>query len=133
MKYLILICSLLISAVSYSQGSGSIQGRITDKEMNNEPLMYASITIKGNSTIVQSNLHGNFEITDIAPGNYTLAVGYLGYDSLELPVEVKINEVTDIEAGLVAKTVNLDLASLTGDMEDRSEYPNYMLEKGRKE
>lgn len=133
MKHLILIFSLLITAVSYSQGSGSIQGRITDREMNNDPLMYASISLKGGSLLVQSNLHGNFEITDIAPGKYTLAVGYLGYESIELPVVVKINEVTVIEAGLEAKTLNLELASLTGDMEDRSEYPNHMLEKGREE
>lgn len=108
MKKLVLLCSLLFTATLFAQNQGSIIGNIVDKEMNNEPLLFASVSIKDTSRSVQTNFHGNFEIPDIDPGNYTLAISYLGYETLEVSVEVNKNEVTEIQKGLAAKSIGLD-------------------------
>ncbi|MGB5647026.1 MAG: carboxypeptidase-like regulatory domain-containing protein, partial [Muriicola sp.] len=61
-----------ISSVAvFSQEQGTIAGTILDQEVFNEPLIYAEVHLKETSKRVQTNFHGNFEITGIAPGNYT--------------------------------------------------------------
>lgn len=103
-----------------SQDLGTIKGHIADREVNNEPLMMASVHIKGSSTVVQSNLHGNFEITDVTPGNYILTVSFAGYDSREIPVEVKENTVSDVVTDLAAKKLDIDIAALLSEKNNSS-------------
>ncbi len=115
MKKLVLICSLLCATLMFSQEYGIIKGQITDQELNDEPLLYADITIKGTKTTVQTNLHGNFFITDVAPGNYTLAISYPGYGTADVPIEVKVNEATIVQTSLAAKTMSLEELTLVSE------------------
>ncbi|MGB5227927.1 MAG: carboxypeptidase-like regulatory domain-containing protein, partial [Eudoraea sp.] len=85
MKNLALVFSLFITTLMFSQQQGSVVGTILDKAMNNEPLLFANINIKNTPTTVQTNFHGNFEIDNINPGEYTLVVSYLGYETIEVP------------------------------------------------
>ncbi|MGB5819083.1 MAG: carboxypeptidase-like regulatory domain-containing protein [Saonia sp.] len=107
MKKSFLFCSLLFTTLLFSQQQGAIRGSISDKEMNNEPLLYANVHVKNTTKSTQTNFHGNFEIPDIDPGNYTLVISYLGYESLEVPVSVAENGVTEIYQGLNAKSISL--------------------------
>ena len=77
--------------------------------------MMASVHLNGSGRVVQSNLHGNFEITDVKPGNYILTVSFAGYDSREIPVEVKSNEVSDVVTDLAAKTLDIEIAALVSE------------------
>ena len=47
MKRFLLICILLVSGVVSAQNTGSVSGKLTDKEFNNEPLAFANVLIKG--------------------------------------------------------------------------------------
>ncbi len=49
-------------------------------------MLFAHVQIKNTPISVQTNFHGNFEITGIDPGNYTLLVSYLGYETIEIPI-----------------------------------------------
>ncbi|WP_297705858.1 carboxypeptidase-like regulatory domain-containing protein [uncultured Eudoraea sp.] len=113
MKNLALIFSLFITTLMFSQQQGTVAGTILDKELNNEPLLFANINIKNTPTTVQTNFHGNFEIHDINPGNYTLVVSYLGYETIEVPIIIEENKTTQIINGLETKKINLqDIARL---------------------
>lgn len=117
MKILLFICTLFTVGISFAQNDGSVRGTILDYDMNNEPMLYANITVKNTTYSAETNFHGNFEITNIAPGNYTLVISYLGYDTLELPLVVAENSVTEIFNGLETKKLTLgDISSL--DLED---------------
>ncbi len=113
MKNLIVLIALLTFAGLFSQGKGSITGNIVDLEMNNEPLLLAEVSLKGTAIKTRTNLMGNFEIIDITPGNYTLVVGFLGYDTVEIPVQVTISNITVINKGLGVRSISLaDIAEL---------------------
>jgi hypothetical protein len=112
MKKIFFISILLISAGLYSQDLGTIKGTITDWEMNNEPLLFAEIAVKNTPWKTRTNFRGNFELTDVAPGNYTLAISFLGYDTLEVPVEVTKKGTSTIQEALKAKTIALEAISL---------------------
>lgn len=119
MKILLFICTLFTVGISFAQNDGSVRGTILDYDMNNEPMLYANITVKNTTYSAETNFHGNFEITNIAPGNYTLVISYLGYDTLELPLVVAENSVTEIFNGLETKKLTLgDISSL--DLEDNN-------------
>ena len=123
MKYLALVFSLLFSALLFSQEQGSVMGTILDKEMNNEPMLFAHVQIKNTPISVQTNFHGNFEIASIDPGNYTLLVSYLGYETLEISILIEENKITQVINELESKKISLeDIASL----QRASEEPAYI-------
>lgn len=72
----IIIFSFLITAGSvYSQ---AIKGKVTDGS-NSEPLVGATVKVTGMPLGALADLDGNYEITDIEPGVYTLEFSYIGY------------------------------------------------------
>ena len=52
MKKLFFLSMILLSSLVFSQEKGSIVGKITDKELNDDPLPFANVLIKG--TTVQT-------------------------------------------------------------------------------
>lgn len=108
MKNLLALSFLLISAVVFSQDKGALQGQITDMEMNGDPLLFANVTLKNTPLNKQTNLHGNFNISDIAPGSYTMVVSYLGYEDLEFQVLIEADKTTFVQKGLHAKSIDME-------------------------
>ena len=98
----------------FSQNQGGIKGTITDKAMNNEPLLMANIQLKGSQVISQTNFHGNFEISDLYVGNYVLVISYLGYETIEIPVTIEKNEIAHITADLSPLQINF--GDIAGDV-----------------
>lgn len=108
MKKLALVFSLLSTTLLFSQQEGSVAGTILDKEMNNEPLLFANVQLKNTSKSFQTNFHGNFEIHDIKVGEYTLVVSYLGYETLEIPIRIEKDKTTRVIDELEAKKISLE-------------------------
>ncbi|MFD1315338.1 carboxypeptidase-like regulatory domain-containing protein [Namhaeicola litoreus] len=85
----------------------SIEGNVKDKK-NNEPLPYASITLKKSRLGTISNENGQFEmyIPERVMSD-TLVVTYIGFDNYEIPVKIIKNsiEITLTEANNVLDEV----------------------------
>ncbi len=107
MKYLVFTLALLVGSQLFSQEQISVRGTILDKEMYNEPLLFAKVQVKDTPINVQTNFHGNFEIDSLDPGDHTLIVSYLGYETLELVISVDENKTTEVIGELQAKTIDL--------------------------
>lgn len=112
MKNLVLLLLLISSASMYSQVEGTLTGTITDQEVYNQGIVFAEIKLKGTELKTQTNFRGNFEIKYIAPGNYTLEVRYLGYETLQIPIIINGNEITQIASSMAAKQLSLEDMSL---------------------
>ena len=113
MKKLLGFLFFISSVALFAQEQGTIAGTVLDQEVFNEPLIYAEVHLKETSKRVQTNFRGNFIMTDVAPGSYTLVIDYLGYESLEIPVTVKENEQLRLVQGLAAKQITMeDMSSL---------------------
>ena len=101
MKKSIFILTMLFCQIALAQEKGTIKGTLLDKEMNNEPLSFAGVVIKGTTIGTETDFDGNYILT-VDPGSYTLVFSFLGYQQLELNVVVKSNETTIANAILEA-------------------------------
>ncbi len=108
MKKFFLIGAFLVTVLGFSQTRGAIKGNVLDKEMRNEPLLFANVQLKNADKKTETNFHGNFEFTELETGEYTLVVSYAGYENIELPVKVEGDNVTQVYLGMSAKQIDFD-------------------------
>ncbi|MEY8020217.1 TonB-dependent receptor [Muriicola sp. SD30] len=109
MKQLFIAFILLFTASVYAQRTGSIAGKLGDKEMNNEPLAFANVLVKGTTKGTTSDFDGLYEISNLEPGIYTLVFTFLGYETVEVPdVLVEAGKVTEVNTELGAGSVSLN-------------------------
>ena len=130
MKTYLLFAFSLFTLVLSAQQNGSVVGKLTDKELNNEPLPFANVLIKGTTKGTTSDFDGLFQIADVEPGTYTLVFSFLGYETLEVPnVVVEAGKVTEINAGLGASSVGLDEVVVTTTARKDSEIALLLQQK----
>jgi acetolactate synthase small subunit len=108
MKNLVWVLALILSSGLYSQESGNLAGTIKDQEVFDDGVVFAQVRLRDTEFKTQTNFKGNFEMKDVSPGHYTLEVTYAGYETLEIPVEVKQGELTRISSAMSAKRLSLD-------------------------
>ena len=109
MKKLITIFFLGFVSITYAQSTGSIVGKLTDKDYNDEPLSFANVFIKGTSKGTTSDFDGLYELANLEPGTYTVVYSFVGYETIEMPnVTVEANKVTTINVPMGASAAALD-------------------------
>lgn len=107
----VLFFALLISyCVSSAQKTGTISGKVSDLQNNDEPILFANISLKNTGFSAQSNLHGNFELKDVVAGEYILVISSLGYENFETKVVVEAGTQSSVKADL--KTLSLNTSAL---------------------
>ncbi|WP_282178551.1 TonB-dependent receptor [Maribacter stanieri] len=115
MNKLLFFAFLFILVNLTAQETGTIVGTLTDKEVNDEPLAFANVLLKGTTKGTTSDFDGLYEISGIEPGTYIVTYSYLGYETVEIPnVEVVAGKVTTIDVPLSASQgVSLDEVTVT--------------------
>lgn len=106
-KTTLLLCLMLITLGSIlnaqNSGSGVIKGAITD-EVTGETLIGANVMVNGTSLGSSTDLNGEYTITKVPPGTYSLTFTYIGYKQIEQEVTLSASETLElnIEMGLEA-------------------------------
>lgn len=113
MKKFILLFTLLITAFTYAQDTGSVSGKLTDKEYNNEPLAFANVLIKGTTKGTTSDFDGLYTFNDLEIGSYTLVFSFVGYETQEIPVEITTGNNTEVNVSMSASAASLDEVIIT--------------------
>ncbi|MBQ0735996.1 TonB-dependent receptor domain-containing protein [Aquimarina celericrescens] len=97
-------CLFLIAQPNNKTVLGSVKGKVIDKTLN-QPIPYATIVINdGANKIVSGGItteNGDFSITDIPNGNYTLKVQFIGYTTYSQSIEIS-RKNKDLDVGTVA-------------------------------
>lgn len=138
------------------QGGGAIRGVVLDAETN-APVSTASITTNPATSAVITDQEGNFSITDISTGDYTVTVQKLGYKTKSVSVAVKNLKNSNItivleeaagggrapgkaagpspESGTTAQPVNITLKwkAPQANSSDTLTYDVYLYESGNTE
>lgn len=115
---------MLFATVSYAQNTGLIVGKVMDNEMDNAPLVFANISLKGTSVEVQSDFTGLFLVENLEAGDYTLVCSFPGYDTQEVNIHVDALNPVEVKLSLAAITVSLSeltaVTSTTTQKEDKT-------------
>ncbi|RDI15741.1 TonB-dependent receptor [Flavobacterium sp. AG291] len=106
MKLRFLLIALFFVTLGFAQNKGTITGTITDKDMGNETLPFASVLVKGTKIAVNADENGNYSIT-ANEGPQTLIFAFLGYHNAEVQVTVKANQTITVNKALESTSVQL--------------------------
>ncbi|MDC1504660.1 TonB-dependent receptor [Winogradskyella sp.] len=121
MKSLQYLFILLITATTFAQSTGSIAGKLIDKEYNDEPLPFANVLIKGTTKGTTSNMDGLYELTDLEPGTYVISFSFVGYQTQDITVEVIANKVITLNVSMLASAASLEEIVITTTTRKQSE------------
>jgi len=120
MRNIIYVAIFFISTLSYAQSNGSVNGNVLDFESNNEPLMFAKVSIKETGAEVLSDEKGFFKFENLNDGEYTLVSSFTGYETKESKIKVASN-ATQIKLVLEPSSISLeDLVSAMASVENRA-------------
>jgi len=98
-KILLTTALLVLISIAYSQ-TGKINGKIVDAKTG-ETLPGATVLIDGTTKGASSDFDGNFSLSGLQPGKYTIIASYITYDNKKfVDVVVKANEITDFNITL---------------------------------
>lgn len=114
-KKVISLLGLLSVTVIFAQSS--ITGTITDQ--NNLPIGGVNVVIDGTTKGAVSDFDGNYSITDVENGSYTLNASYLGYRKFISSVTVDGQDVV-LNIVMAEDAESLDLVIVTGVTNPRS-------------
>ena len=87
MKLKFLILTLFTFALSFAQNKGTVTGTVTDKDLGNETLPFASVSIKGMPIATNTDENGVYTLL-VPEGSHTLVVAFLGYITAEVPFTI---------------------------------------------
>jgi len=93
-KLLFTVCFLVLTNLIFAQNS-TINGIITDTEQT--PLFGVNVLIKDSVKGTQTDEDGNFEISNLANGDYTLSVSYIGFKTKEISISISANQNLNLE------------------------------------
>ncbi|MCX7798272.1 MAG: carboxypeptidase-like regulatory domain-containing protein, partial [Melioribacter sp.] len=82
-----LLIFLVTSHLIYSQGTGSVSGRVIDKSTK-EPLIGANVVVLNTSLGAATDYEGKFVIHHIPVGKHTLQISYIGYETQRIDVDI---------------------------------------------
>ena len=100
------IVLILFPYYAIAQDFGEIRGRVRDAS-NNEALPGANVQLQGTVFGGLTDVDGNFFIKRVTPGNYTLRVSFIGYQTASLLVRVKADSVARVNFSLQATTLEI--------------------------
>lgn len=103
--------------------TGQITGTVTDSTTG-EPLPGVNVVIVGTQQGAATDVQGNYTLSGLAPGSYTLQVSFIGYAPKTVPgVEVRDGETTRVDIALRPSAVALQdvvVTALGVEREERS-------------
>lgn len=114
MNRLIYICFILLfPGKLFAQDTASIEGVVSDD--TGKPLPYITILIKETGSGVASDEQGNFKLTGMRPGEYTLVITGIGYEKQIRKIQLQANQPLRADVYLKESTLEIDGLVITGE------------------
>ncbi|WP_338042741.1 TonB-dependent receptor [Flavobacterium enshiense] len=87
-----------------AQNNGTIKGEVVTSK--NLPLEKVTITTKNGDFSVMTNAEGNFSISNVKPGKYTLIFSHVGFISANAQVSVKAGGISQVPQIVLVEASN---------------------------
>ncbi len=111
-KSLLLIASLVLSFQFGFCQITSVVGKVVDAKTL-EPLPLANVFINNTTIGTSSDNDGNFKLTGLSPGVIEIVFSYVGYQTYQLKIVIKQNEVNTLSINLVQSEQQLKGVEVT--------------------
>jgi TonB-dependent receptor len=109
---IVLLASIFSSSAVLAQSTGTITGTATDAA--HDVLPGAPVKLDPGNVSVTTNQQGEFTITNVAPGTYTITVTYLGFSPFTKRVTVAAGQAAKVDAVLEVATQNEQVVVTAG-------------------
>ncbi|MGZ3929003.1 MAG: carboxypeptidase-like regulatory domain-containing protein, partial [Mucilaginibacter sp.] len=109
-KYMLLCAFLMMSVMAFAQ-TGGIKGKVVDEA--NQPLPGASVIIDGSTIGAQTDANGNYSISAVKAGNYTLSAKFVGYVTGKQTITIGSSVIT-VDFALKPDSKNLNEVVVIG-------------------
>lgn len=113
--YLLLLPFFIITS-AFAQDA-TVRGFVYD-EKSGEPVIFTNVYLKGTMHGTSTDVNGYYSITKVPPGNYTLTVSALGYDSIQNPISLSANQILNKNLYAVQKAVSLQIVDVSAEREE---------------
>jgi len=92
----------------FSGSTGKIAGKVVDAKTK-EPLIGVNVIIDGTKVGASTDIEGNYNILNVAPGVFTLRASAIGYRSVTVTqIKVSVDLTTRIDFTLSDETIQLN-------------------------
>jgi TonB-dependent receptor len=107
--YLFSVVTLLLSVLwlipaNAQERKATISGHATDT--NHDPLVGAKVELQPLGQTAVTDAQGAFKIADLAPGEYTLTISYVGFTPFSKKITVASGGTANVDAELQIETVS---------------------------
>ena len=100
---------VILSSVVFSQ-TGNVSGLVSS---DGQGLAGANVVLEGTSYGAAADAEGQYYVSDVQPGEYTVTVTYVGYNASSQMVVVSSGETTQLDFQLTLSPVALDEVVVT--------------------
>ncbi len=101
-----------LKALIAAQTGGTIKGKVTNEK--GEPVVGASVLLSGVDRGTMVDLSGNYSITGIKPGNYTIQISAVGFQPVTRSIAVAEGQTLELNYQLKAGNSSLNEVVVTG-------------------
>ncbi len=109
----ILLFTLFIPYLLFAGVTGKLSGKISEFGTD-EPLIGANILIEGTGLGAATDEKGKYIILNIPPGNYSVKISYLGYETkIVQNVKIIVDQTTELTTSLTTKSIQVDEVVVT--------------------
>ncbi|MFN8352082.1 MAG: TonB-dependent receptor [Flavobacteriales bacterium] len=110
----VLLFAALALPMSTLAQTGTVRGFVYEQETG-EPSIFTPVSVVGSTMGAQTDENGYFSISKLAPGNYTLRIVYLGFDTLTQAVTVKADQITTEKLYLKKTAIQMRAVEVTAE------------------
>ena len=117
------LLSLTLATASFGQDQASLSGFVKDAS-SEETLLLANVVLMGTGKGVATNNAGYYTLTNLAPGTYTVACTYIGYQTFRQEVTLTAGERRRLDIELTPESLIFDEVVVAADREAEEEARN---------
>jgi len=128
MKTLLLIVSVIVSAISYSQ-TGNVSGKVIDNGAN-LPVVGAKIVLSPSHKVI-SDFDGNYSFKDVPYGEYTMVISMLSFDTMN--VTIKVDSPDFVYDVIIGGSQEIEEMKVIGNLAQDRKTPVAVSNIGKKE
>jgi len=115
--FIILLLSFASTLFGQEQYA-TVRGSVYEKKTQ-QPVLFTNVQLEGTSYGAVTDVNGYFTITKIPPGDYTILITFIGFDTLRKHVSLKAGEINTSKFNLVKGSYDIEGATISAERQTR--------------